>query len=305
MSFINDIKHPFRNGNVVMQLIIINVIVFLAVNLFRLLLLIGGQTTYEIDVIFNNTVIDYLALPISFGEFIYRPWTIITSMFLHTDIAHIFWNMVVLYFFGRLLQDFMGTGKILAIYVYGAIAGALLAMVALNFIPALYHLHLNHMLGASAGIMALVITVSVLMPDFSVNMLFVGEIKLKYIALFYVVLDMISVTYSHNQGGHIAHLGGALFGYVFVVLLRKGTDLSRGFNRLIKVFRPGAKPKKRRVHEGVYYFEPKKVSDEEYNYNKQQKQKRIDTILDKISRSGYESLSREEKDFLFKNSKDV
>ncbi|MFZ5551995.1 MAG: rhomboid family intramembrane serine protease [Bacteroidota bacterium] len=302
MSISRDIRMPFLYGNVIVQIIIVNAVIFLAVNIYRFILFASGFHGDALEGKFLEFS-QWLMMPLDFNEFIYKPWTIITYMFTHTGIGHIFWNMVFLLFFGKIFQDFSGSKRVLAIYVYGALIGAVLQMLAVNFIPALQPGINMPMLGASAGVMALVIASAALVPDFEVNLILIGRVKLKYIALFYVFMDFIGITYMGNTA-HFAHLGGALFGFLFVIQLRKGRDLSKNFN---KVFQFIKNPLRRKNKMKVAYSSVNKraVNDDKYNENKINKQKRVDDLLDKIGKSGYESLSKEEKDFLFKASKDV
>jgi membrane associated rhomboid family serine protease len=303
MSLIDDLKHPFRYGNVIAQLIIVNVAVFVLFMLFQLVIILMGYSREELFII-SETVRHNMSLPVEPVQILYKPWTIITHMFMHAGGGHIFWNMIVLYFFGSIFQELTGSKRILAIYILGGLAGALLAVVGLNLIPAVGDIKGGYMLGASAAVNALVLASATLMPDYSVNLLIIGRVQLKFIALIYLVIDIAGIASLVNTGGHIAHIGGALFGVIFVVLLRKGTDLSRGFNKFIsffkRLFSGSGKPRMRAVRGGG-----RGVSDNDTSYSKADKQRRIDSILDKINKSGYESLSKEEKEFLYNNSRDV
>ncbi|MEW6468939.1 MAG: rhomboid family intramembrane serine protease [Bacteroidota bacterium] len=300
MSILRDIRLQFSSGNVVTQLIIVNVAVFLAVNLVRLALFFSGYNRAEIDAAFYGFINDWLAMPLSVGRFVQQPWTLLTHFFLHADFFHIFWNMIMLFVFGRIFQEFTGNSKILSIYFYAALAGALLTFVAYLFIPTLYKIsHGSTMLGASAGIMGLVLAAATLVPDYMIGIIFIGAVRLKYVAAFVVLLDIISIPYFNNTGGHIAHLGGALFGFLFVTQMKRGRDWSKSFNLVFGWIR-SLLSGRRRARMKVAYT--RKKSDAEYNFSKAQVQQKVDEILDKISRSGYESLSKEEKDFLFKAS---
>jgi len=302
MSVSRDIKSQFTYGNVINQLIIVNVALFLLVNLFRLTLLFRGYHEEALTMKFHESM-RVLEMPLDVNELIYKPWTVITHMFMHIQIGHIFWNMLILFFFGKIFQDFTGSKRVLAIYVYGALLGAALQIVFTNLVPAFQSsLHMP-MLGASAGVMSLVIASAVLVPDYAVNLLLLGPVRLKYIAMFYVVVDFIGISYFDNTA-HFAHLGGALFGFFFVIQLRKGRDLSKGFNKVISFLK---NPFRRKNKMKVAYSGGSKrsVSDEKLNESKIIRQKKVDEILDKISKSGYESLTKEEKDFLFKASKNV
>ncbi|MGE0637031.1 MAG: rhomboid family intramembrane serine protease [Bacteroidia bacterium] len=296
-SFADDIKSPFKTGNSVGQLIVINVSVFMVLVIFQFILTISGFPPDESSSVFHRAV-SWIALPMHFNELLYKPWTFITYMFVHYSLWHIFGNMLMLFVFGKIFQEYASSKRVFAVYMYGALIGALLALVTYQFIPTFkLHAPADFMVGASAGVMAIVLAAATLVPDYVLHLLLIGQVRLKYIALFVVVLDMIGVTYFNNAGGHISHLGGALFGYVFVAQMKKGTDLSSGFNnltfRLKKIF--NRKSKIKVVHK-------RSISDEEYNLKRKIRQEEIDEILDKISSSGYESLTKKEKEILFKAS---
>ena len=298
MSVLKDIRLQFQSGNVLMQIIIINIFVFLVVNLISVILYFSGNNPLSL---WKNVdaVVNWLAMPYSGRELLHKPWTIFTHFFLHTGFSHIFWNLVTLYFFGKLFQEYM-QNKILSVYVLGALCGAFLSFTAQHVFRNLKQFDpASGMLGASAGIMAVVLATATLLPDLSIRILFIGNVTLKYVAIFFVAIDIISLPYYNNSGGHIAHLGGALFGFLFSWQLRKGKDWSKLFNRIF-VWLKSLLSGKTRAKMKVAY--KRKVSDEDYNYSKVQEQHKVDQILDKISRSGYESLSKEEKDFLFSAS---
>ncbi len=296
-SFADDIKSPFRTGNSVGQLLVINISVFLALVIFQFILTISGFPPDESSSIFHS-VVSWIAVPMHFNELLYKPWTFFTYMFVHYSLWHIFGNMLMLFVFGKIFQEYASSKRVFAVYMYGALIGALLALITYQFIPTFkLHAPADFMVGASAGVMAIVLAAATLVPDYALQLLLIGPVRLKYIALFVVVLDMIGVTYFDNAGGHLSHLGGALFGYVFVAQMKKGKDLSSGFNsfifRLKQLFQRKSKIKV--VHK-------RSISDEEYNLKRKIRQEEIDEILDKISSSGYESLTKKEKEILFKAS---
>lgn len=296
-SFTDDIKSPFRTGNSVGQLIVINISGFLLLVIFQFILTISGFPPDESSSVFHN-VVSWIALPMHFNELLYKPWTFFTYMFVHYSLWHIFGNMLMLFVFGKIFQEYASSKRVFAVYMYGALIGAFLALITYQFIPTFkLHAPADFMVGASAGVMAIVLAAATLVPDYVLHLLLIGPVRLKYIALFVVVMDLIGVTYFNNAGGHLSHLGGALFGYVFVAQMKNGKDLSSGFNNLIfrlkKLFKRGSKIKV--VHK-------RSISDEEYNLKRKIRQEEIDEILDKISSSGYESLTKKEKEILFKAS---
>lgn len=276
---------------------VINVSIFLVLIIFQFILTISGLQPGESSSMFHN-VVSWIAIPLELRELLFKPWTFFTYMFVHYNLWHIFGNMLMLFVFGKIFQDYASSKRVWAVYVYGGLIGAALAIATYYLIPTFQqHAPADFMVGASAGVMAIVLAAATLVPDYALHLIILGPVRLKFIALFVVVMDLIGITYFANAGGHISHLGGALFGYIFVMQMKKGTDLSLGFNNLIfrlkQLFRRRSKIKV--VHK-------RSVSDEEYNLKRKIRQEEIDEILDKISSSGYESLTKKEKEILFKAS---
>lgn len=287
-NFASEIRAMFRS-NVLNSLILVNVAVFIIIHLFSTLLFF--TTNYTLDQLLR----EYLALPADPGSLLKKPWTLITYMFTHEGFFHILFNMLVLYWMGRIFIDYLGDKKIFGIYILGGISGALFYILAYNLIPVFSVYSLEAVvIGASAGVMAVLIATTTLVPDYRMNLLLLGPVPLKYIAAVLIVLDLINIK-SGNAGGHIAHLGGALFGFIYTVQLKKGRDLVKPFSYLLESRRTRAKMK---------VVQRKSISDEEYAESKILQQKMLDQILDKISESGYESLTAREKEILFKMSKD-
>ncbi|MFY9311308.1 MAG: rhomboid family intramembrane serine protease [Bacteroidia bacterium] len=293
---VEDIKAKIRSGNPVTRLIIINVAVFLVISILRILLLLSGNSlslTALFDAIMNN-----VSFPVDPAMLIFKPWTIISYMFVHEAPFHLLWNMVSLYWFGQILSDYTSQKKIIPLYILGGIAGALLTILIV-YVPA-FHQYINaSVIGASGSITAIIIAAATLIPNYRLNLLFVGPVKLVYIALFVVFIDILSLASYDNVGGNLAHLGGALMGYIYIVQYKKGRDLGAWIARFLSwaggLFKSGPKSKMNVAYKRA-------VSDDEYNYSKKVTQEQIDRILDKISKSGYESLTKTEKDILFKAS---
>ena len=297
-SILDEIKQSFKEGSYLTKLIYINlgVFVFLGLN-FVIVRFTGGSSASPLYL--GN----WLVIPSYFPELIKQPWTIVTYMFVHEIIypggfLHILFNLLVLFWFGRIFLIYLDQKKLLSIYLLGGISGALLYVLAYNFIP----IFTTEVIGgtnrgASAAVMAIVFAISIYKPDYEVYLLFFGRVKLKYIALAYIIIDVISMAGS-NAGGHIAHLGGALYGFLYISQYKKGVVIMKWFDRLLDgiftIFKPRKKVK-------ISYKKP--VDDFEYNAQKVEKQKEIDYILDKISKFGYDSLSKKEKEILFKEGK--
>lgn len=286
-----ELKQFFLKGTVVSRLIMINLGVFILVNLVRLVFFLwnlqgaGEVLTNWLGVSSNPMVI------------LSRPWTLLTYMFLHFDFFHLIFNMIVLYLGGRLFSDFIGADRLTATYILGGLFGALFFVLAFNLFPVFNDVKsVAVALGASASVLAIFIAISVYMPDYELPLLLLGRIKLKYIALVFVLIDVLSIERG-NPGGHIAHLGGALWGFLYAKMLLSGKDPARGISRWIKTAGSmfSRKPEMR-----VNHSQGRPLSDAEYNDQRVDHQKEIDRILDKISKSGYESLSNKEKEMLFK-----
>ncbi len=295
---IEDIKIKIRNGNPITRLIIINVAVFLIISVLRILSFLSGESSVFVTI--EEFTQNNLSLPISFIGILYKPWTLITYMFTHIQVMHIFWNMIMLYWFSTILSGYTSIKKIIPLYLLGGITGAFISILLITFVPAFHNFIGTPMVGASAGVTAVVVASAALVPNYIMNMLFIGPVKLIYVALFVLFIDTLNVASYSNIGGNLSHLGGALMGYIFIVQYKKGRDLSSGINKFFDwitgIFKISSKSKLKVAYK-------RHVPDEEYNYNKKVTQQQIDIILDKISRSGYESLNKSEKETLFKASK--
>lgn len=290
-SIIQEIKHFFVKGSILSRLIGINVAVFVLVNIIRVFFYLWG-----LDGI-SSAMSQWLGVSSNLHVVLHRPWTIISYMFLHFDFLHILFNMIVLYVGGRLFTDFIGQDRLVATYLLGGISGALFYILSFNIFPAFQDVvAFSLAIGASASVLAIFIAISAYMPDYQLPLLLFGRIRLKYIALFFVILDIISID-KGNPGGHLAHLGGAMWGFLYARLLRTGKDpalvLGYFLGRIGRFF-------SRKPVFKVEYSRERPVTDEVYNDHMAEKQKRIDKILDKISHSGYDSLTKEEKELLFK-----
>lgn len=288
-----QIKDTFRRGSSLIKLIYINLAVFIVIKLIQVLAFLFGFEGV------TPFLIQWLAVPASVVKLITRPWTLFTYMFLHEGFFHILFNFLWLYVFGQIFLRYLNEKKLVSVYLVGGLAGAALYILAFNIFPAFQDVLPRAIaLGASASVMAIVIAVAVYVPNFSINLLFIGPVKLKYIALFAIGLDILSIAGS-NAGGHIAHLGGAIFGYFYIAQFRKGKNITKGFDSLMdslfSMFKP--KPKFK-----VTYKNPK--TDIDYNKQKIKRQERINKILEKISKHGYDSLTKEEKEILFKAGND-
>ena len=292
MDIIGDIKRTFKEGSVLTRLIYINIGVFLILKIIGVFFYLAGQPF---------SLADYLAVPSVTDELIKRPWTPVTYMFLHVGFLHLLFNVLGLYWFGQLFLYHFEGDKMLSVYLLGGLVGAAFYIIAYNVSPAFDSIY-GLLLGASASIFALLVAVAYYDPNREIHLFFIGRFPLKYVALFYVGLSVIGISTS-NPGGNIAHLGGAVWGWFYIHQLRKGKDMGAGFikflNKIGDFFSDAFKSKSKMK---VTYRKPPR---DDYEYNRQQnvKQEEINHILDKIAKSGYESLTKKEKEILFKQGK--
>lgn len=292
MNIIDELKDSFRQGSILTKFIYINIGVFVAVKIVQIFLYLFNTP--------DNTMnlLKWLAVSADLSEVIKRPWTVVTYMFLHENFIHILFNLLWFYWFGRIFLEYFEQKKLAGVYILGGLAGAVLYILSFNIFPVFGSiLHNSLALGASASVMAIVIAVSFYVPDHTVHMMFFGQIKIKYLAIAVFLLTSI-FDFSTNTGGKIAHIGGALLGYLFTYQYRNGKDITRGVNRFTDAVVSYFKPRKKMK---VTYKRPK--TDMEFNRERAEKQKEIDGILDKISKGGYESLTKKEKEILFKMGK--
>ncbi|OQX98276.1 MAG: hypothetical protein B6I24_05725 [Bacteroidetes bacterium 4572_128] len=290
------IKSIFFKSNLLIRLIYINIAVFLAVNLLDIFYFLFNFKSAQ------NFIIEYFSVPSSINKLLFRIWTPISYMFLHEDFLHILFNMLWLYWFGKIFLHLFDEKKLLTVYIYSGLSGAFLYILSFNIFPVFHEtLIFSRALGASASVLGIVIASAIYRPNISLRFLFIGDIKIKYIAIFSVLLDILRIN-SENSGGHIAHLGGAIFAYFFIKKLEKGEDISVKFNLFFDKF--------------LYFFIKKtsfkgsKNRDFKYSKNKdfnsfsqdnlELNEKNIDKILDKIKETGYTSLNKKEKELLFK-----
>jgi len=289
MGIKEEIKESFKEGSILTKLIYVNLGIF--VLLVKVVFFLFAPKS-------DFLIFEWFSLPANVNTLLVRPWTIISYMFLHESFLHILFNMLWLYWFGKIFLQFIDEKKLLSVYILGGISGGLFYILSFNVFPAFREIiPFSFALGASASVVAVVVAISFLIPNYELSLMFIGKVKLKYIAFASILIDIISIA-STNAGGHLAHLGGAIFGYLFIVRYKKNKNISSGFANFIYsigiLFRPKEKIK-------VSYKKTK--TDWDYNAQKVNERENIDHILDKISKSGYDSLTKEEKAKLFNMSK--
>lgn len=279
-----DIQYKMlRSGSKLNLLIGINIIVYLLINI---------PATVE-TLFFNSSVLalftdEYLLLPAYLPKLLTHFWTPFTYMFMHAGIFHILFNMLWFYWFGQIFEEYLGKKRTLGLYIMGGLAGAFLFVLCYNTVPLYTQIHAavgSTLVGASASVMAIIVATATLLPDYTIPLILIGPVKLKWLALFFVIIDFLGIT-GLNAGGELSHLGGALIGFIYIKQLQNGNDM---VGRMAAVFKP--KPTMKIVSK-----------NNSRSSNDLPRQEEIDFILDKISKSGYDSLTRQEKEILFRAS---
>lgn len=285
MNILDNLKYRFKHAGVVEKLIYVNLAVFLLVFITNTFGFLFQSKT--------NFIVEWFALPANFNDFITKPWTLITYGFLHTSFLHILLNLIALFYVGYLFQQYFTPKQLLSFYLLGTVFGGIIFIASYNFFPALQNVaHNSVLLGASAGISAIFIGIATYMPNYELKFPLIGFVKLWVLACIWVAIDIIQIP-AGNAGGHLAHIGGALFGFFYV---RSASNKELDIFKSIKKFFTKKEPKLKTVYKSGNKTPKSKT-------NKTQNQQDIDAILDKISKSGYDTLSKSEKEFLFKQGK--
>ncbi|HZJ80071.1 MAG TPA: rhomboid family intramembrane serine protease [Dysgonamonadaceae bacterium] len=293
-NILDNIKHTYNRGDVLMKFIFINIGVFFAIHAVGVV-----ATLFRLEAL---NPLPFLAVPSQMSTLLVRFWTLLTYMFVHVGFMHILFNMLWLYWFGRIFQSYFNDRTLGSLYVIGGLAGALLYIIAFNTIPYyIYEAGHGVMIGASASVMAIVMAAAFYRPEVTLNLFLFGRVKIIYIALIVFVIDFFSLSSASNPGGHVAHIGGAIAGYLFAVQYKKGKDFTLPISRFLDMIANLFKKRKYKGAHKVVYKKPE--TDYDYNYRKAQESKKIDAILEKLKQSGYSSLSSEEKRQLFDASK--
>ena len=291
MGIRDDIMNTFRHGSTLTRLIYVNIAVFIIITLAAIIGFLSSDTSLA------DKVIDLVSVPSSIASLLKRPWSIITYMFVHKDVLHILFNMLWLYWFGVIFLEYLDQKKLVAVYLLGGISGAAVYILSFNIFPVFEGVVSESVaIGASASVMAIVVAIAVYVPNYVVHLFLLGRVKIKYIALAIFLLTSV-MDFSVNSGGKLAHFGGAFFGYLYSFNLRRGHEMGKGLNKLLDLIVTWFKPKRK-----MKVTHKKPVSDFEYNRIKSEHQAYINKILDKIAKGGYDSLTREEKEALFRES---
>ena len=293
MNLLDQLKYQFKTGGTYIKIIYINIGIYLLFLFFNILFTL---MQWNLN---SNFLESYLTFSSSPVMFLKRPWTIFTYMFLHGSFWHIFNNMLIYFFTARMFEDLVGKKAALNTYIIGGFCGAILYLVTHNLFPLFSNMGNIPMLGASAAVMAVFVGLATYSPNYEVMLFGVLRVRMKYLALIWVAFDVIGLA---NQDGiaHFAHLGGAIWGYLFVINFKKGKDISNWFNQITNIVSSIFKKKKIKI-----VYKKKNPVVKKTVKGSQIRQEKVDAILDKIKASGYESLSKEEKDYLFDASKNI
>lgn len=301
---IRNLRQKFSSASMLMKIIVVNIAFFLVMRIAASVLILSGNEPLV------EQMLNLVQMPSAPGLLLTHPWTVITYMFAQYDVLHLLFNMLWLYWFGIVFNFVSTSRQLLALYIYGGIAGALLFMVAYNVLP-FFTGHIGYLIGSSAGVIAIVTATAILMPDYRFNLLFLGPVSLKWVAIVTIGLDLIGIT-GANAGGHIAHLGGTVAGAWYGLSMRRGTDITAPLNglidRIVNLVRRLTSlkiPKRRRQERERRPQEPRETQPSPRPRTSAEDQEILDSILDKIKKSGYTSLTPEERKRLFDVSKRI
>ncbi len=293
-SIIDDIKESFRSGNMITRLIIINLAIFV----------VTALTNAFAPSFYQGILVHWIAVPGDPISLLFRPWTILTYMFVHAGLGHIFWNMLILYWFGRIVGDMIGDKHILPIYIIGGFVGASAYILSYYFLIGQVG---TYMVGASAAIMALVIIAGRINPDKELHLILIGPVKIKFVILVFILIDLISIGGNSNTGGHIAHIGGMIMGWLYYNQIGQNKDLESRINGFFdwigSIFNSKSPPKGKSPLKVKFKSDKIKTMTDHRVSNNDPMQQEVDKILEKIKRKGYDSLTDAEKETLYQASK--
>ena len=292
-NFINELKHQYHSGGMYIKLIFVNVIIFLLIGLIGVVARLSESN--EI----NGIISAIFTMETDVSLFLTKPWGLFTSMFSHFGFMHLAFNMLMLFFMGRPFEHYFGSKRLLTVYIVGGLVGGLFELLAHNIFPSLLDSQ-TVVLGASGSIMAIFIGLAFYKPNLPLSFFGLFELKIIYLGLIYLILDIVNLG-AQDGTAHFAHLGGAIVG---VLAAQQPSSPRNIISRVENIFKNivSSFSKLGKKSSTRYRVDPKKMSDEDFNVNKKKRQEKTDQILDKISKSGYESLTKKEKEFLFNQS---
>ena len=286
-NILDALKSFFLQKNMLSRLMLINIVIWLICSFISVF-------TWLFNISDISFVTKLFAVPSDISALAEKPWSVFTYMFLQEQFGHLFFNMLMLYYGGKIFLQYFSEKQLLFTYIFGGLFGALFFILAFNAFPVFEEMKGHAFaLGSSATVLSILIAAATYRPDYTLNLFLLGQVKMKWVAIVFVVIDFLSIT-KGNSGGHIAHLGGALWGFLYAFMLKSDFDI-------YKIFKKKAKIRVKTVNSENYHRRPK--TDEQYNAERAQEQEDVDRILEKIAKNGYSSLSDKEKEFLFRQSK--
>lgn len=287
VNILDNLKKFFLQKDALSRLILINVVIWIICRFISVF-------TWLFNISDISFVTNLFAVPADISSLAEKPWSIFTYMFLQEEFWHLFFNMLMLYYGGKIFLQYFSQKQLILTYIIGGIFGALFFILAFNAFPVFENkIAVSFAIGSSASVLSILIAAATYQPEYKLNLFLLGEVKMKWIAIIFVIIDILSIP-KGNSGGHIAHLGGALWGFLYAYMLRKDFDIYLIFKR-----KPRIRVKTRNA--GNYHQRAK--TDEQFNAERAQTQEEIDRILEKIAKNGYSSLSEKEKEYLFRQSK--
>ena len=287
VNILDGIKNFFLQRNVLSRLMLINISIWV-------ICLFISVFTWLFNISDISFVTNLFAVPANLSVLADKPWTLFTYMFLQEEFWHLFFNMLMLYYGGQIFLQFLSQRQLLWTYIIGGLFGALFFILVFNAFPVFDNIR-NHAvaLGASASVMAILIAAATYHPDYSINLFLLGNVRMKWVAIVFVIIDFLSIS-KGNSGGHVAHLGGALWGFLYAYFIKRDFDF-------YTIFKKKARIRVKSKNADKYQQRPK--TDEQFNAERAMEQEEIDRILEKIAKNGYSSLTEREKEFLFRQSK--
>jgi membrane associated rhomboid family serine protease len=286
-NILEGLKSFFMQKTILSRLMQINIVIWL-------ICLFVSVFTWLFNISDISFVTKLFAVPSDISALAEKPWTVFTYMFLQEAFWHLFFNMLMLYYGGKIFLQYFSQKQLLLTYIFGGLVGALFFILAFNAFPVFENMKGQAVaLGSSASVLSILIAAATYRPDYTLNLFLLGQVKMKWVAIVFVVIDFLSIS-KGNSGGHIAHLGGALWGFLYAYMLKNDFDI-------YKIFKKKAKIRIKTVNSDNYHARPK--TDEQYNAERAMEQEETDRILEKIAKNGYSSLSDKEKEFLFRQSK--
>ncbi len=295
MNIVDELKSSFLKGNVITRIIYVNVAVFVVLNLVNVILVMSGVGGNQ-----GEILLPWVTVPANLSELAMKPWTVITYMFVQFGFIHLLVNMLVLFWMGRIFLQLYRSEQLLGVYILGGLFGAALYILMYNLVP-YYANEVDSaiLLGASGSVLAIIAAASFGAPQMEIQLMFIGRVKLIYLGLAYIIIDLLSIT-SNNAGGNLAHLGGAFAGYLFITMLKRNVDITDWIVRIVGTIQSWFKPRKKSKMK-VKWRRP--ATEQQYRDERAATNEEIDRILEKLKKSGYESLSAAEKRKLFDASK--